>query len=98
MLWLCVLYHLSYMLLHPVQFTAGDNIVTVDLEARKKKLSKDFIYLFNKLSVWQLSMIELADQYEDCFYNPLGLHLYGCSSVAELMKCKYINQVLEVTM
>ena len=85
------------MLLHPVQFTAGDNIVAVDLEARKKKLSKDFIYLFNKLSVWQLSTIELADQYEDCFYNPLELHLYGCGSIAELMKCKYINQVLEVT-
>lgn len=79
-----------------LQVNAGESVVAVDLESRKKKLSKDLLYLFNKLSVWQMDMNELADRYEECFHSPLEPHLYGCSSVTELMKCKYINQVLEV--
>jgi len=70
--------------------------VAVDIEARKKKLSKDFLYLFNERNTWQLSLLELADWYEQCFQQPLEPKLYGCSSIPELVKCKHINQILEV--
>ena len=72
--------------------------MAVDMEARKKKLSKDFLYLFNKLNAWQLNMTEMTDYYEECFYSPLEPHLYGCNNMVELMKCKYINQILEVNL
>ena len=68
----------------------------VDFEARKKKLAKDLLYLFNKLNVWQLNMAELIGCYDDCFYTPLEAQMYGCSNMAELMRCKFINQILEV--
>ena len=85
-----------FTLLLLLQLNTADSVLSVDIEARKKKLSKDFLYLFNKLSVWKLNVNEVGDQYEGCFYTALEPHLYGCSSVAELVKCKYINQSFEV--
>lgn len=96
LLWLCLLYCANNLSSSSLQFNAADYVVAVDVEARKKKLSKDFLYLFNKLNAWQLDMTEVGDCYEECFYGPLEPHLYSCKSIAELVKCKYLNQILEV--
>lgn len=92
----CLLHCTNNLSPSSLQFNAADCVVAVDLEARKKKLSKDFLYLFNELNAWQLDMTEMGDCYEECFYSPLEPHLYGCGSIAELVRCKFLNQILEV--